>query len=83
MNASAPADQPITCAIRYAVSAGVLTAARLRERTAYAARHQVDLLLVLSEAERMHLLLVMKALGPMATRAEAIAAVLRHAGSAP
>lgn len=83
VNASPPTEPPTTRAIRYAVSAGVLTSDRLRERVAYAARHQVDLLPVLAEAERLHLLLVMKALGPAATRAEAIAAVLRQTKAVP
>lgn len=78
-----PGDRLARRAIRYAVSAGVLTAARLRERTADAARQRVDLHDVLTAAERIHLLLVMKALGPMATRADAIAVVQRQAGSTP
>ena len=71
--------QPITRAIRFAVEAGVLSAARLREREAYAQRHGAQLVDVLSEADRVHLLLVLKALGPHASFADACATIHTHA----
>lgn len=76
-------EQPTTRAIRFAVAAGVLTAARLREREAYAARHSAHLSDVLSEADRLHLLLVLKALGSTATLMDACAAIHRQALRAP
>lgn len=80
---NAPPPQPITRAIRFAVSAGVLTSARLREREAYAMVHGVPLLDVLSASDRVHLLLMLKALGPTATLADACAAIHRHGQPSP
>lgn len=80
---SPAASQPTTRAIRFVVAAGVLTSARLREREAYAQRHGAQLVDVLSEADRLHLLLVLKALGPTATCADACAAIHRHAVERP
>lgn len=76
---STTATTPITHAIRFAVGAGVLTATRLHEREAYAQRHGTQLMDVLSEADRVHLLLVLKALGPTATFADACTAIHRYA----
>lgn len=69
---------PTTRAIRCAVTSGGLTAKRLGEREAYAQRHGAYLLDVLSEADRIHLL-VFKALGPTATIADACATIYRYA----
>ena len=68
----------ITRTIRFAISAGVLTPARIRERQDEARRLGVGLLAVLSEAELLHLKLIKKVLWFEATWEDAVEAVLRH-----
>lgn len=74
----APARQPITRAIRFAVTAGTLSAVRLRQREAEAEQRGVELLEVLSEPELLHLRLVCKALPSGAIWQDAVAAIRRH-----
>lgn len=73
---STPVDPP-SRVLRYAVTAGILTDERLRERERYAARHGIDILLTLTDAERLHLLLILKALGAQADLSDALDAIHR------
>lgn len=68
----------ITRTIRFAISAGVLTPPRIRERQDEAKRLDVDFLDVLTEAELLHLQLIKKALRLEATWEDAVAVILQH-----
>lgn len=70
-----PAQQPSTRAIRFAVSAGTLTAPRIQKRRTEAEERGVGLLAVLTESELMHLQLVRKAMMADATWEDAVAAI--------
>ncbi len=79
---NAPAQQPITRAIRFAVAAGTLSVVRLQQREAEAERQGVDLLVVLNEPELLHLQLIRKALLPNASWQDAVAEI-RRCGANP
>ncbi len=70
--------QPITRTIRFAISAGVLTPSRIRERQDEARRLGTGFLEVLTEAELMHLQLIKKTLRPEATWEAAVGVIQRH-----
>lgn len=72
-----PTDQPDTRSVRFAVSAGTLHPALVRTREAEAQRLDVSLLVVLTEAELLHLRLIQKALPPGATWVDSVAAIRR------
>lgn len=77
-----PSEQSDTRAIRFAVSAGTLTPARIQALEAEAQRQGVGLLAVLSEAELLHLQLIQKTLPPGATWADSIATIHRCGAAA-
>lgn len=70
--------QSMTRTIRFAISAGVLTPARIRERQDHAQRLGAGFLEMLSEAELLHLKLLKKTLRPEATWEDAVRAIQRY-----
>jgi len=71
-----PFNQPPTSqAIRFAISAGPLTAVRLATRETEAQRQGVHLFCVCSEAELLHLQFVQRAMPVGSTWEDAVAAI--------